>query len=190
MLVRDKIYVDGAWIPSTGKGTIDVVNASTEEVMGTIPDGTAEDVDKAVRAARAAFDGWANTSIEDRAKFLQRISEGLAARSDEIANVISQENGMPLMLSKIIQAGLPQGNFATFSTLVAGYDFTEKIGNSEVVKEPVGVVGCITPWNYPLHQIALKVAPALAAGCTVVLKPSEVAPFSAWVPSPARSWRS
>ena len=178
---RDKIYVDGAWIPSTGKGTIDVINAYTEEVLGTVPEGTAEDVDKAVRAARAAFDGWSQTSVEDRAKFLQRISEGLAARSDEVAEVISSENGMPLMLSKIVQAGLPQGNFATFSAIAAAYDFTEKIGNSEVVKEPVGVVGCITPWNYPLHQVALKVAPALAAGCTVVLKPSEVAPFSAWI---------
>ena len=178
---RDKIYVDGAWIPSTGTGTIDVINAYTEEVLGTVPEGTAEDVDKAVRAARAAFDSWSRTSVEDRAKYLQRISEGLAARSDEVAEIISSENGMPLMLSKIVQAGLPQGNFATFSAIAAAYDFTEKIGNSEVVKEPVGVVGCITPWNYPLHQVALKVAPALAAGCTVVLKPSEVAPFSAWI---------
>jgi acyl-CoA reductase-like NAD-dependent aldehyde dehydrogenase len=179
--VRDKIYIDGSWVASTGTGTIDVINASTGEVMGTVPDGTAEDVDKAVRAARAAFDEWSQTSVEDRSKYIQRISEGLAARSDEIANIISQENGMPLMLSKIVQAGLPQANFATFSAIAAGYDFTEKINNSEVVKEPVGVVGCITPWNYPLHQAALKVAPALAAGCTVVLKPSEVAPFSAWI---------
>ena len=181
MTNTDKIYVDGAWIPSTGKGTIDVINASTEEVIGTVPDGTAEDVDKAVTAARRAFDEWSQTSLEDRAKYLQRISEGLAARSDEIANIISQENGMPVMLSKIVQAGLPQMNFANFSTVAAGYQFTETIGNSIVVKEPVGVVGCITPWNYPLHQVALKVAPALAAGCTVVLKPSEVAPFSAWI---------
>jgi aldehyde dehydrogenase (NAD+) len=181
MITRDKIYIDGSWVPSTGTGTIDVVNASTEEVMGTIPDGSADDVDKAVKAARRAFDEWSTTSVEDRSKYLQRIAEGLAARSDEIANVISQENGMPVTLSKIIQAGLPQMNFATFSTIAAGYEFTEKINNSEVHKEPVGVVGCITPWNYPLHQIALKVAPALAAGCTVVLKPSEVAPFSAWV---------
>jgi acyl-CoA reductase-like NAD-dependent aldehyde dehydrogenase len=181
MEIRDKIYIDGAWVPSTGTSTIDVVNASTEEVMGTVPEGTAQDVDKAVKAARRAFDEWSRTALEDRAKYLQRISEGLAARSDEIANVISQENGMPVMLSKIVQAGLPQMNFATFSTIVADYPFTEKIGTSEVVKEPVGVVGCITPWNYPLHQVALKVAPALAAGCTVVLKPSEVAPFSAWI---------
>src|SRR5688500_18876952 len=102
MITRDKIYIDGSWVPSTGTGTIDVINASTEEVMGTVPEGSADDVDKAVKAARRAFDEWSQTSIEDRSKYLQRISEGLAARSDEIANVISQENGMPLTLSKII----------------------------------------------------------------------------------------
>jgi len=181
MIVRDKIYIDGAWVPSTGTGTIDVVNATTEEVMGTIPEGTAEDVDKAVQAARKAFDSWSTSSLEDRSKFLLQIQEGLQARSDEIANVISEENGMPVSLSKIIQAGLPAMNFGTYSGLIAGYEFTEKIGNSEVVKEPVGVVAAITPWNYPLHQVALKVAAALAAGCTVVLKPSEVAPNSAWI---------
>ena len=101
MANTDKIYIDGAWIPSTGKGTIDVVNASTEEVIGTVPEGSAEDVDKACKAARAAFEGWSNTSLEDRAKYLQRIAEGLAARSDEIANIISQENGMPVTLSKM-----------------------------------------------------------------------------------------
>jgi len=181
MANTDKIYVDGAWIPSTGKGTIDVIGAYSEDVIGTVPEGTAEDVDKAVRAARRAFDEWSQTSLEDRGKYLQRIAEGLTARTDEIANIISQENGMPLILAKLVQAGLPTANFANFSTVAAGYEFTEQIGTSLVVKEPVGVVGCITPWNYPLHQVALKVAPALAAGCTVVLKPSEVAPFSAWI---------
>jgi acyl-CoA reductase-like NAD-dependent aldehyde dehydrogenase len=181
MFHSDKIYVDGAWIPSTGTGTIDVIGAYSEEVIGTVPEGTAEDVDKAVRAARNAFTEWSQTSVEDRGKFLQRIAEGLTARTDEIANIISQENGMPLSLAKLVQVGLPTGNFGIFSTLAAGYEFTEQIGTSIVVKEPVGVVGCITPWNYPLHQVALKVAPALAAGCTVVLKPSEVAPFSAWI---------
>src|SRR5438309_10996812 len=114
---KDKIYIDGAWVPSTGTGTIPVVNASTEEVMGTVPEGSAEDVDKAVKAARTAFDDWSRTSVEDRAKFLQRIYEGLQSRSDEIANIISQENGMPLALSKLVQAGLPMMNFANFSTL-------------------------------------------------------------------------
>ena len=181
VIKRDKIYIDGAWVPSAGTESIDVINATTEEVLGTIPQGTAEDVDKAVKAARKAFDGWAATSVEDRAKFLQRIHEGLQARSDEIAETVSRENGMPLGISKIAQAMLPIGNMAGFSAVAAGYDFTETLGSSEVIKEPVGVVACITPWNYPLHQVVLKVAPALAAGCTVVLKPSELAPLSAWI---------
>jgi acyl-CoA reductase-like NAD-dependent aldehyde dehydrogenase len=181
MQSRDKIYIDGAWVPSTGTETIEVFNATTEEVMGTIPQGTAEDVDKAVKAARKAFDGWSQTSVEDRAKFLQRITEGLQARTDDIATTVSQENGMPLGISKIAQALLPTMNMGSFSQIVADYPFTEQIGTSEVVKEPVGVVGCITPWNYPLHQIVLKVAPALAAGCTVVVKPTELAPFSSYI---------
>ncbi|MGH2759599.1 MAG: aldehyde dehydrogenase family protein [Actinomycetota bacterium] len=178
---RDKVYIDGAWVAPSGNDTIDVIHATTEDVMGTIPQCTPTDVDKAVKAARAAFDGWSRTSVEDRAKFLQRIHEGLQARSDEIATTISQENGMPLGISKIAQAMLPVMNMAGFSQVVADYNFTETIGTSEVVKEPVGVVACITPWNYPLHQVVLKVAPALAAGCTVVLKPSELAPLSAFI---------
>ncbi len=178
---RDKLYIDGAWVPSTGSGTIEVVESATEEVFGSIPEGTEEDIDKAVRAARAAFDDWAQRPAEERAKFLTRISEGLAARMDEIATVVTREVGMPKSLSLMIQAGLPMMTFKSTADIVSGYQFEEEIGNSLVVKEPVGVVGAITPWNYPLHQIAAKVAPALAAGCTVVLKPSEVAPFSAFI---------
>jgi aldehyde dehydrogenase (NAD+) len=181
MLVRDKIFVDGTWVPSTGTGTIEVVNSTTEEVMGTIPEGTAEDVDKAVAAAKKAFPGWAATSVEERAKYLTRITEGLQARMDEIATLVSQEVGMPKTLSMLIQAGLPMMSFSNTAQLAENYAFEETVGNSLIVKEPVGVVGCITPWNYPLHQIAAKVAPALAAGCTVVLKPSEVAPLNAYV---------
>jgi aldehyde dehydrogenase (NAD+) len=181
VIKRDKLYIDGAWVASQGTESIDVINATTEEVMGTIPQGTADDVDKAVKAARKAFDSWSQTSVEDRAKFLQRIHEGLNARSDEIATTVSQENGMPLGISKIAQAMLPIGNMAGFSQVAADYPFSETVGSAEVIKEPVGVVACITPWNYPLHQVVLKVAPALAAGCTVVLKPSELAPLSAWI---------
>ncbi|HEX2038838.1 MAG TPA: aldehyde dehydrogenase family protein [Acidimicrobiales bacterium] len=178
---RDKLYIDGAWVPSTGSGTIDVVNAGTEEVMGRIPEGTADDVDRAVQAAKAAFPAWAETSREERGKYLQRITEGLQARSMEIAQLIAAEVGMPLNLSMIIQAGLPTMTFGSMQQLLHEVPFEEQVGNSLVVREPVGVVGCITPWNYPLHQIAAKVAPALAAGCTVVLKPSEVAPLNAFV---------
>jgi acyl-CoA reductase-like NAD-dependent aldehyde dehydrogenase len=178
---RDKIYVDGAWVPSTGKGTIEVVNSATEEVIGTIPEGTPDDVDKAAKAAKAAFPGWAATSVEERGKYVQRIAEGLQARMQDIANIVAQEVGMPINLSMIIQAGLPAMSFASMAQVVEEVKFEEQLGSSLIVREPVGVVGCITPWNYPLHQIAAKVAPALAAGCTVVLKPSEVAPLNAFI---------
>jgi len=181
MIERDKLYIDGAWVPSTGKGTIDVVNSTTEEVMGRIPEGTAGDVDRAVKAAKAAFETWSLTSREERGKFLQKITEGLQARMGEIATLIAQEVGMPINLSNMIQAGLPIMTFSSMGQLLDTFEFEEKIGNSLVVREPVGVVGAITPWNYPLHQIAAKVAPALAAGCTVVLKPSEVAPLNAFI---------
>ena len=178
---RDQLYIDGTWVASTGSGTIEVINPTTEEVMGRIPDGTPEDVDRAVRAARAAFDAWSQTDKEERAKYLQKITEGLQARMMEVANLISQEVGMPSNLSMMIQAGLPTVTFGSMGQILDTFPFEEQIGNSLVVREPVGVVGCITPWNYPLHQIAAKVAPALAAGCTVVLKPSEVAPLNAFV---------
>jgi aldehyde dehydrogenase (NAD+) len=180
MDVRDKIYIGGSWVASTGSGTLDVIDPTTEEVMATIPEGTAEDVDKAVEAAAAAFPAWSATSHEERAKVLTRIGEALAARTDEIAAIISHEVGMPMTLSGMIQVGLPAGAFADAAQAAEAFPWEEEIGNSLVVREPVGVVGAITPWNYPLYQIVLKVAPALAAGCTVVLKPSEVAPLNAF----------
>jgi len=181
VIVRDSIYIDGAWVPSTGTGTIPVVNSTTEETMGTIPEGTAEDVDRAVTAARRAFPAWSKTSVDERAKYCSRIAEGLAARMDEIATLVSEEVGMVKPLSLLVQAGLPYHSFNVIASVVDEFPFEERIGNSVIVREPVGVVGCITPWNYPLHQIAAKAAYALAAGCTVVLKPSEVAPLNAFV---------
>jgi len=180
MDVRDKIYIGGSWVPSTGTGTLSVIDSTTEEVMATIPEGTAEDVDKAVQAAAAAFPAWSTTSREERSKLLVRIGEALGARTDEIAAIISHEVGMPMTLSGAIQVGLPAGAFAEAAAAVEAFPWEEEMGNSLIVHEPVGVVGAITPWNYPLYQIALKVAPALAAGCTVVLKPSEVAPMNAF----------
>jgi betaine-aldehyde dehydrogenase len=149
--------------------------------MGRIPEGTPEDVDRAVAAARAAFEGWSTRPAGERAGFLQRISEGLAARQKEIGAIIASEVGMPLPLATAVQAGLPAQVCGSYAKLLGEYKFEEQVGNSLVVKEAVGVVGCITPWNYPLHQVVAKVAPALAAGCTVVLKPSEVAPLTAFV---------
>ncbi len=181
MRTQDSLYIDGQWVPSTGTGTIEVVNASTEEVMGSIPEGTPDDVDRAVAAARSAFDGWSTTEPSERAKVLRAICDGLQARGEEIAEVITGEVGMPLALSRRIQAGLPVLISGTYADLIDQVEWEVEVGNSLVVKEPVGVVGAITPWNYPLHQIVCKVAPALAAGCTVVLKPSEVAPLNAFI---------
>jgi len=177
----DKQYIDGAWVPSTGKGKIDVISASTEEVCGSIPDGTPEDVDKAVKAARAAFDAWSQTPVEKRVAYLQALQGGIFGRMQEIGEVIATEVGMPLNLSSMIQVGLPGTVMGTYADILKDYVFEEQVGTSLVVKEPVGVVGCITPWNYPLHQIVAKVAPAIAAGCTVVVKPSEVAPLNAFI---------
>lgn len=181
MDVRDKIYVNGAWVPSSGTGTLEVVDSNTEEVLATIPDGTPEDVDRAVNAAADAFEAWAGTPVDERAKLLSRIAEGLTARRDEIAQDIAREVGMPLSLAGPIQVGLPIQALTEIAQELPGFTWEEEMGNSLVVREPVGVVGAITPWNYPLFQIVLKVAPALAAGCTVVLKPSEVAPLNAFV---------
>jgi aldehyde dehydrogenase (NAD+) len=179
--VRDKLFIGGEWVDPAGSETIDVMNASTEEVMGRIPQGTPEDVDRAVQAARTAFETWSQTDLVERANLVRAIAAGLAARTDEIAATIAQELGMPIGLSKAVQAGLPTMTFTSVPDLVEDVRWQEEIGNSLVVREPIGVIGAITPWNYPLHQIAAKVAPALAVGCTVVLKPSEVAPLNAFI---------
>lgn len=181
MRTHGSLYIDGQWVPSTGSDTIAVVNAATEEVMGTIPEGTPADVDRAVAAAKAAFDSWSSTEPSERAKVLKAISDGLQTRGEEIAEVITGEVGMPLALSQRIQAGLPVLISGTYVDLIDQVEWETELGNSLVVREPVGVVGAITPWNYPLHQVVCKVAPALAAGCTVVLKPSEVAPLTAFI---------
>ncbi|MEM9714856.1 MAG: aldehyde dehydrogenase family protein, partial [Actinomycetota bacterium] len=178
---RDQFYIDGAWVDSTGTDTIEVIDPSTEEVIGSIPAGTEADVDAAVAAARRAFDDWAAQDLDARVKYVQAIAEGLAARGEEIADLISREVGMPKKLSQRIQAGLPAGSTASVVEIAKTFPWEEQIGNSLIVREPVGVVGAITPWNYPLHQIMAKVAPALVAGNTVVLKPSEVAPLNAFV---------
>ena len=181
MIERDKLYIDGAWVDSDGRTTIDVYHSGTEEVMGRIPDGTPADIARAVAAARAAFDSWSQVDLEERSKYLQRINEGLQARMGDIAQTVAAEVGMPLNLANLIQAGLPMMTFGSLPGILESFPFEEQVGNSLVVREPVGVVGAITPWNYPLHQVAAKVGPALAAGCTVVLKPSEVAPLSAFI---------
>ncbi|MFN0181065.1 MAG: aldehyde dehydrogenase family protein [Gemmatimonadales bacterium] len=181
MQIRDHIYIDGAWVAPHGKGTIEVHNAATEEVMARIPECNEADANAAIAAARNAFDGWAALPPAKRAEYLQSIHEGMKARAEELGRTIAQEVGMPIKLAGRIQVGSPTYTFAMYAKMLGGYVWEERIGNSLVLREPVGVVAAITPWNYPLHQIAAKVAPALAAGCTVVLKPSEVAPLNAFI---------
>ncbi|MFF4960868.1 aldehyde dehydrogenase family protein [Streptomyces sp. NPDC001222] len=179
MKAHDGMYIDGAWRPAFGRDTIDVVNPADEQVIGRVPAGTAEDVDAAVQAARAALPAWAATPPARRAERLGALRDVLAARREEIAETVTAELGSPPEFSRNVQAGLPIAVAGTYAELAAGHAFEEKVGNSVVYHEPVGVVGAITPWNYPLHQIVAKVAPALAAGCTVVLKPAEDTPLTA-----------
>ncbi|MEU7157121.1 aldehyde dehydrogenase family protein [Streptomyces chrestomyceticus] len=179
MKQHDAMYIDGGWRPATGPDAIDVVNPADERVIGTVPAGTAQDVDAAVRAARAALPGWARTAPAERAARLTALRDQLAGRAQEIAETITAELGAPLAFSKAVQAAVPVVVAGSYAELAASYAFEEKIGTSTVLHEPVGVVGAITPWNYPLHQIVAKVAPALAAGCTVVLKPAENTPLVA-----------
>ncbi len=179
--VRDRIYLGGEWTASSGTGVLEVINSSTEEVMGSIPDGTAEDVDRAVAAARAAFETWSRTPVSERADWIASIAAAIGERNEEIAVLIAQEVGMPVKLAGMIQAGLPTMDFGSMPALMAEMEWEQEIGNSLIIREPVGVVGAITPWNYPLHQVAAKVSAALAAGCTIIVKPSEVAPLSAFV---------
>ncbi|HTN26124.1 MAG TPA: aldehyde dehydrogenase family protein [Solirubrobacteraceae bacterium] len=178
--VHDRLYIGGEWISPVTTDAIDVVNPFTEQTIGRIPAGGAGDVDRAVAAARAALDGWAATPAAERAELLSAIAERLAERGDELALTISSELGMPIGLARLIQVGLPTMSFQSMAGLLDELA-PEEIGNSLVVREPLGVVAAIAPWNYPLHQIAAKVAPALAAGCTVVLKPSEITPLCAFV---------
>ncbi|WP_405800430.1 aldehyde dehydrogenase family protein [Streptomyces sp. NBC_01506] len=179
MKAQSSMYIGGRWRPAAGPDTIAVVNPATELVIAQVPAGTAEDIDAAVRAARAAFPGWAATAPAERAARLAALRDAMAARKDEIAETVTAELGAPLKLSKAVHASVPVFVAGSYAELAASYAFEERIGNSTVLMEPVGVVGAITPWNYPLHQIVAKVAPALAAGCTVVVKPAEDTPLTA-----------
>lgn len=179
--VREQFYIDGAWVTPDGTNSIDVIGAATEAVIGRIPEGTPTDVDRAVAAATTAFPKWSVTSIDRRTKILAALAEAINTRVEEIAHLITQEVGTPIEMSRLAQAALPAVMASTYVDILPTFEFETRAGSAFVVKEPVGVVGAITPWNYPLHQVVAKVAPALAAGCTVVLKPSEIAPLSAFV---------
>lgn len=180
-IVRDRLYIGGEWVEPAGSGTLEVVDSTTERVIGRVPEGTTVDVDRAVAAARAGFEVWREGPAETRVEACTAISAALAERGDEIAALVAAEVGMPLKLARTIQAGLPAMDFGSMAQVAGEVPWEEQIGNSLVVREPIGVAGCITPWNYPLHQLCAKVAPALTAGCSVVAKPSEVTPLTSFV---------
>ncbi|MCQ4083286.1 aldehyde dehydrogenase family protein [Streptomyces sp. RB6PN25] len=179
MKAHEAMYIDGDWRLPAGPETVEVVNPADEQVIAAVPAGTPADVDAAVRAAREAFRGWAATPPAERAACIAALSEAIGSRKDEITATVTAELGSPLSFSRVVSADLPATVAASYATLLQTHPFAERIGNSTVHLEPVGVVGAITPWNYPLHQIVAKVVPALAAGCTVVLKPAEDTPLVA-----------
>jgi len=181
MKIYDKFYINGEWVAPDGKEMLDVINPATEEAIAQIALGSAKDVDRAVEAAKAAFETWSQTSVDERVEILGRVVAGIQARLGDLAEAISDEMGAPMWLANVAQAPSGLGHVATALEVLKGYTWQEEAGGSTIVKEPIGVCGFITPWNWPLNQIACKVAPALAAGCTMVLKPSEIAPLDAMI---------
>ena len=176
-----QLYIDGQWVAPQGRGQADVINPADGSVAGRVPLGNADDVDGAARAAKKAFGSWSQTSAVERSQYLAKIGDGLEKYLPEMAALISSELGSPMELSLQVQAGLPVVVCRSYIELTAEMEKEEQVGNSLVLREAVGVCGFITPWNYPLHQIVAKVAPALAAGCTVVLKPSQETPLNAFL---------
>jgi acyl-CoA reductase-like NAD-dependent aldehyde dehydrogenase len=179
MIRYERQYYGGEWQSPSSNDTIDVISSVTEEVIGRVPRGTPDDVDKAVKAARAGFERWSITPVEERAAWLEKLSTAMKARVPQIAEAIAHEVGTAIGFATKVQAEFPITNIGLYAKWIREYALEQELGNSLIVKEPLGVVGCITPWNYPLHQIVAKVAPAMAAGCVVVLKPAEIAPLSA-----------
>jgi len=174
--IRTQLFIDGEWVTPSGSGSIDVIDPATEQIIGTVPAGSVEDVDAAVAAARRAFDPL--VSVADRRDRLAAVIAAMEKRLPDIAETITREMGAPLRISQTVQTQVPLAVANRFADALAAFEFEERIGNSLVVREPYGVVAAITPWNYPLYQVVAKVLPAIAAGCTVVLKPSNEAPLS------------
>ena len=178
---RGHLYIGGSWVQPEGDGAIDVFNPATEERIGSVPVGSEADVNAAVEAARAAFGDWSGTPAEERADFLNRLSGAIKDRSEELSQLITSEVGTPIEYSRMAMVGTPRVVSRSYAKILDDFQWEEEVRNSLVVKEPIGVVSMITPWNFPLHQIIGKVAPAIAAGCTMVLKPSKEAPLNAFV---------
>ena len=178
---RTNFYINGEWVAPTTSELLDVINPATEQPIGQIAMGGVEDVNKAVAAAKAAFDSFSQTTKEERIALLEAIIAKYSERLGDVAAVISEEMGAPVNLANKAQAPAGLGHLMTTLEVLKTYEFEQDLGTSRIIKEPAGVCGFITPWNWPINQIACKVAPAIAAGCTMVLKPSEVAPFNAIV---------
>ncbi|MCZ6870232.1 MAG: aldehyde dehydrogenase family protein [Gammaproteobacteria bacterium] len=176
-----KFYIDGEWVDPIGKETLEVINPATEEPIATIALGNAEDVDRAVAAARKAFESFSQTPQEERAALLDKIIEVYKSRIGDIAAIVSQEMGAPINLANAAQAPAGLGHLMQAKAAAESFAFYEDVGTARIVREAIGVCGLITPWNWPLNQIAAKVGPAIAAGCTMVLKPSEIAPLNALI---------
>jgi aldehyde dehydrogenase (NAD+) len=174
-----QFYIDGAWVDPIEPKELKVINPATEEVAGVISMGSSKDVDRAVMAARRAFDSYSRTAPSERLALLERMLAAYKAHYDEIAQAISIEMGAPITLSKGSQTGIGVGHISAMIDVLKNFKFEEMRGTVRLVQEPVGVCALITPWNWPMNQVAAKVVPALAAGCTMVLKPSEYSPFSA-----------
>jgi len=181
MMRREQLYIDGEWVEATGEGVIEVTNPATEEIIGSVPVGSSDDVDAAVSAARAAFTDWSQSSIEDRMAVLNGISGALKEHTEALAQCITAEVGTPIGYSRMAMVGTPRVVTRSYAKMLESFEWEEEVRNSLIVKEPIGVCAFITPWNFPLHQIIGKVAPALAAGCTMVLKPSKEAPLNAFL---------
>lgn len=178
---RHELYIGGKWVPSSGGGTIDVLEAATGQLLARVPAGTESDVDDAVAAARSAFGEWSQSTIAERVRVLRQIADGLVERETELAEMMAREVGTPIARSRTVQVGLGVTIFRSMADTLEGISLEERRGTSLIIKVGIGVVGAITPWNYPLYQLAAKVAPAIAAGCTTVVKPSSVAPLAAFV---------
>ena len=181
MHTREQLYINGKWVQPIGTGSIDVINPATEEIIGKIPVGSKEDIDIAASAARIAFDSWSKSSIETRIDILNALSNALKERGEDIAQTITAEVGTPIGYSRVAMVGTPRVVSRSYAKILENFDWEEKVRNSIICKEPIGVCAFITPWNFPLHQIIGKVAPAIAAGCTMILKPSKEAPLSAFI---------
>lgn len=183
MIRKTDFYIDGAWVAPLAENDLEVINPADETAFATISLGAGGDVDRAVAAARAAFPAWSLTSREERLAKLEKLAEVYKARSDEMAKTISQEMGAPISLATRAQAAAGYGHIKAFIRVLKEFEFEHPLRddarNEHIVYEPIGVCGLITPWNWPLNQIAAKVGPAIAAGCTMVLKPSEIAPLNA-----------